>query len=227
MIAVATCCGGRFIEVFDQLRDPRVETLHRQRLADHPGGGDRHQLLGQAQGARGQCAAGPGVVEPGLAGAGVGIAAVDQDRLAAPGADPRGSDQNRRGDHLVGGEDAGADRRHRGDDQSQVEFPRLLQPRRPGGELEPLTSSRSSRSMFTPSTRRLPGGPPRWSSRSALSGSKYPGPAPGSRPGLRPVTGRSTSCISCRCRRGRGRCGRPCSRRGSPASAAGPRRRPG
>ena len=93
------------METGDQGRDGVLDAVQGQWLADDAGGGRQEQGFGHCQQLGGGLGGGRGRGQPGVAGAGIGIAAVHQDGLGLAPAQPLAAEEDRCGLHFVGGED--------------------------------------------------------------------------------------------------------------------------
>ena len=120
----------------DQARRGLDDALDRQRLADDARRSHQHALLVAAEGARGVVDHGRGVERALVAGAGVGVAAVDDDRARRARLDVGLGELDRRGAHAVLREHRGGGHLVVGDDEAEVGAARGLDARDDAGELE-------------------------------------------------------------------------------------------
>ncbi len=99
-----------------------LQAAQRQRQTDDPGGGHENLVFGYGEQGGRLAGQGPGVLKTPVPGAGVGVAAVDQNGPAQAGLDPFLVDQHGSGLHLIPGKNAGRRGGRFGHDQAQV-FP--------------------------------------------------------------------------------------------------------
>ena len=117
--------------------------VHRQRHADHAGRRDRDAVLAHAGRHRGGALHPRGVLEPAVAGRGVGVAGVDDDRAQRVEPAARLAQQHRRGQHARAREARRADRVGLGaDQQREVGIARRLDPRAHAGGAEAARRAR-------------------------------------------------------------------------------------
>ena len=104
-----------------QGRDGPLYAVQGQRFADDAGGGRQEQGGGDGQQAGGGLGGGRGRGQSGVAGAGIGIAAVRQDGLGLAPAQPLLAEEDRCGLHFVGGKDPRGDGRLVRHDEGQIQ----------------------------------------------------------------------------------------------------------
>ena len=131
-----------------RLAHPREQPVERQAAADHPGRGDEHMRLVDPQLARGREGRDLRVPHPLRTGAGVGAAGVGEDRLHPAALDDLAVVDDRRGRHLVGGENRRGGAGLVRNDQRDI-FPALiLDRRRNSGGAESCSGDHSAADCF-------------------------------------------------------------------------------
>ncbi len=111
---------GGGAEVLAGLDDAAFEFGHGEVMADDACGGGEYLIGGAIGDLGGEMAHADGVVDALFAGAGVGVAGVDDDAAEFAGVDMGGADGDGGGDDLVGGESGGGVGEGVGDEEADV-----------------------------------------------------------------------------------------------------------